>query len=64
MKARGDKAVTMAAEMSRHDRKLAAMVDPSKGNKLDMTTARNAAATKTKIVHHASAMTKGRLPLL
>jgi hypothetical protein len=43
-------------------RKLAVMANPGKGNKLDMTTARNAAATKIKIVLHATAMTKGKAP--
>jgi hypothetical protein len=62
MKARGDKAVTLAADMSRHDGKLAMMEDPGKGNKLDMTMRCNTIATKTKIVHHAAAMTKGKAP--
>jgi hypothetical protein len=61
-KARGDEAVTLAAEMSRHDGKLAVMVDPGKGNKLDMMMACNTVAKKTKIVHHAAAMTKGKAP--
>jgi hypothetical protein len=61
-KARGDEAVTLAAETSRHDGKLAVMADPGKGNKVDMTTACNAIAAKTKIVHHAAAMTKGKAP--
>jgi hypothetical protein len=34
-----DRAVTLAAEMSRHDEKLVEMVDPSKGSSLGMTTA-------------------------
>jgi hypothetical protein len=53
-KARGDEA--------RHDGKLDVTVDPGKGNNLDMMTARNAAATKIKIAHHAAAMTKGKDP--
>jgi hypothetical protein len=61
-KARGDEAMTLAAKMSRHDGKLPVMADPGKGNKLDMTTARNAAATKIKIVLHAAAMIKGKAP--
>jgi hypothetical protein len=61
-KARGDESMMLAAEMSHHDGKLAVMADPGKGNKLDMMTARNAAATKTKIVQHTAAMTKGKAP--
>jgi hypothetical protein len=61
-KARGDEAVTLATETSRHDGKLAVMADPGKGNKLDMMTACNAAATKIKIVLHIAAMTKGKAP--
>jgi hypothetical protein len=52
----------LAAETSHHDGKLAVMADPSKGNKLDMTTACNAAATNIKIVLHAATMTKGKAP--
>jgi hypothetical protein len=48
MKARGDEAVMLATKTSRHDGKLATMADLGKGNKLDMTTACNTAATKTK----------------
>jgi hypothetical protein len=47
---------------SRHDRKLAMMADPGKGNKLEMTTMCKAAARKKKIIHHATTMTKGRAP--
>jgi hypothetical protein len=61
-KERGDEAVTLATKMSRHDRKLAMMADSCKGNKLDMMTVHKAAATKTKIVHHAAMMTKGKDP--
>jgi hypothetical protein len=61
-KARGDEAVTLAAETNRHDGKLVGMADPSKGNKLDMTTARTAAATRIKIDLPATAMTKGKVP--
>jgi hypothetical protein len=60
MKARGDEAMTLDAETSRHYGKLAVMADPGKGNKLDMTMVHNAAVTKTKTVHHAAAMTKGK----
>jgi 7-cyano-7-deazaguanine synthase in queuosine biosynthesis len=62
MKARGDEAVMLAAKTSRHNGKLAAMADLGKGNKLDMTTACNAAATKTKIIRHAAAVKKGKAP--
>jgi hypothetical protein len=48
-KARGDKAMTLATETSRHDGKLVEMGDPSKGNKLDMTTERTTAATRVNI---------------
>jgi hypothetical protein len=59
-KARGDESMTLAAETSRHDKKLAVMEDPGKGNKLDMTMMRNTAATKTMLVHHAAVMTTGK----
>jgi hypothetical protein len=62
MKARGDEAVMLAAKTSRHNGKLAAMADLGKGNKLDMTMACNAAATKTKIIRHAAAVKKGKAP--
>jgi hypothetical protein len=39
------------------------MADPSKGNKLDMKTVHNVAVTKTKIMHHAATMTKGKAPI-
>jgi hypothetical protein len=61
-KARGDEAVTLAVETSRHDGKLVVMVDPSKGNRLGMTTARTAAATNIKIALHSTMMTKGKAP--
>jgi hypothetical protein len=59
-KARGDKAVTLAAEMSRHNGKRVEMADPSKGNKLNMMTGRTAAATRINIALLAATMTKGR----
>jgi hypothetical protein len=62
IRARGDEAVLSAIETSHHGGKLAMVVDPSKGNKLDMTMARSAAATKIKDVLHAAAMTKGKAP--
>jgi hypothetical protein len=61
-RARGDEAVTLVVEMSRHNGKLAVMADPDRGNKLDIKIACNAVATKTKIVHHAAVMTRGRAP--
>jgi hypothetical protein len=62
MKANRDKAVTLAAETSHHGKKLVKMADPSKGNKLDMMTARTAAATKINIAPPAALMTKGKAP--
>jgi hypothetical protein len=62
MRARGDEAVSSAIETSRHNGKLAIVVDPSKGNKLDMTTAHSTAVTKIKDVLHAAVMTKGKAP--
>jgi hypothetical protein len=62
-KARGDKAVTLAAEMSRNDGKLVEMADQSKGNKLNMTTARTAAVTRISTALPTIAMTKGKAPL-
>jgi hypothetical protein len=47
----------------RHGGTLAVMADPSKGNKLNMKIVRNAVVTKTKIMHHAAAMTKGKAPI-
>jgi hypothetical protein len=59
-KARGDEAVTFAVETSHHDGKLVGMVDPSKGNMLDMTTVRTTSVTNIKITLHATAMAKGK----
>jgi hypothetical protein len=48
-----DEAMMLAAEMSRHDRKLVEMVDPSKENKIITTT-------KVTIVDPTAKMTKGK----
>jgi hypothetical protein len=61
-KASGYEAVTLAAETSRHDGKLVRMADPSKGNKLDMTMAHIATATRINIALPATMMTKGKAP--
>jgi hypothetical protein len=58
----GDRAVTLAVEMSHHDRKLVEMADPSKGNTLDMTMMRTTAETRISIALPATAMTKGKAP--
>jgi hypothetical protein len=60
--ASGDGVVTLATEMSHHDEKPVEMVDPSKGNNLDMTTAHTAAVTRISIALHAAAMIKGKAP--
>jgi hypothetical protein len=62
MMASEDKAVTLDAEMIRHDGKPAEMADPSKGNDLAMTTARTAVATKISIALLITTMTKGKAP--
>jgi hypothetical protein len=54
--------MTLAIETSRHNGKLVVMANPSRGNKLDTTTAHSASATKIKTVLHAAAMTKGKAP--
>jgi hypothetical protein len=60
--ASGDGVVTLAAETSRHDEKPVEMVDPSKGNNLDMITAHTAAATRISIALHTAVMIKGKAP--
>jgi hypothetical protein len=55
-------AMTLDAEMIRHDGKLVKTVDPSKGNDLAMTKARTAAATRISIDLPAATMTKGKAP--
>jgi hypothetical protein len=57
-----DEAVTLDAEMIRHNGKLVETADPGKGNNLAMTTARTAAATRISIALPATAMTKGKAP--
>jgi hypothetical protein len=61
-KANGDEVTMLATETSRHDGKLVEMADPSKGNKLDMTTARTAVATRISIALPAAAIAKGKAP--
>jgi hypothetical protein len=61
-KARGDKAVKLAVETSRHDEKLVEMADPSKENKIDTTIAHTAAATRISIALPTATMTKGKAP--
>jgi hypothetical protein len=56
-KARGYEAVTLAVETSRHGGKLAEMADPSKGNRIVMTMAHDAAATKARIEDPAATTT-------
>jgi hypothetical protein len=62
MMASEGEAVTLDAEMIRHDRKLAETADPSEGNDLAMTTARTVAATRTSIAPLTTTMTKGKAP--
>jgi hypothetical protein len=57
-----DEAVTLDAEMIRHDGKLVETADPSKGNDLAMMTACTAAATRISIALPAATMTKGKAP--
>jgi hypothetical protein len=62
MMASKDEAVTLDAEMIRHDGRPVETADPSKGNDLAMTTACTAAATRISIALPAAAMTKGKAP--
>jgi hypothetical protein len=62
MMASEDEAVTLDAEMIRHDGKPVEMADPSKGNDLAMMTVRTTAATRISIALPAAAMTKGKAP--
>jgi hypothetical protein len=55
-------AVTLDAEMIRHDRKPAETADPSEGNDLAMMTACTVAETRTSIAPLATTMTKGKAP--
>jgi hypothetical protein len=62
MMASKDEAMTLDAEMIRHDGKQVETADPSKGNDLAMTMARTAAATRISIAFPAATMTKGKAP--
>jgi hypothetical protein len=62
MMASEGEAVTLDAEMIRHDGKPAETADPSEGNDLAMMTARTAAATKISIAPLATMMIKGKAP--
>jgi hypothetical protein len=62
MMASEDEAVTLDAEMIRHDGKQVGTVDPSKGNDLAMMMAHTAVATKISIALLATTMTKGKAP--
>jgi hypothetical protein len=55
-----DEAVTLDAEMIRHDGKLVEMVDLSRGNDLAMTTAHTATATRISIALPVTTMKKGK----
>jgi hypothetical protein len=50
----------LAAETSGHGRKLAEMADPSKGNRIIMTTVHDAAAKKERIEDPATTKTRGK----
>jgi hypothetical protein len=62
MMASEGEAVTLDAEMIRHDGKPAETADPREGTDLAMTTVRTVAATKTSIAPLAVTMTKGKAP--
>jgi hypothetical protein len=62
MMASEGKAVTLDAEMIRHDGKPAETADPREGTDLAMTTMRTMAAIKTSIAPLAVTMTKGKAP--
>jgi hypothetical protein len=57
-----DEAVTLDAEMIRHDGKLVETADPSKGNDLAMMMACTVAARRISIAFPTTTMTKGRAP--
>jgi hypothetical protein len=63
MMASKDDAVTLDAEMIRHDGKPAETANPREGTDLAMTTARTAAVTRTSIAPLTATMTKGRAPV-
>jgi hypothetical protein len=62
MMASEGEAMTLDAEMIRHDGKPAETADPREGTDLAMTMARTAAATRTSIAPLATTMTKGKAP--
>jgi hypothetical protein len=62
MMASEGKAVTLDAEMIRHDGKPAETADPSEGNDLAMLTARTMAVTRISNAPLATTMTKGKAP--
>jgi hypothetical protein len=62
MMANEDEAVTLDAEMIRHDGKTAEMADPREGTGLAMMMMRIVAAIKISIVPLAITMTKGKAP--
>jgi hypothetical protein len=57
-----DEAVTLDAEMIRHDGKQVGTADPSKGNDLAMMTAHTIVVTRISIALPAAMMTKGKPP--
>jgi hypothetical protein len=62
MMANEDEAMTLDAEMIRHDGKTAGMADPREGTGLTMTMMRIAVAIKTSIAPLAVTMAKGKAP--
>jgi hypothetical protein len=62
MMASEDEAVTLDAEMIRHDGKPAETADPREGTDLAMMMVRTVAATRTSIAPLATTMTKGKAP--
>jgi hypothetical protein len=63
MMASEGKAVTLDAEMIRHDGKPAETADPREGTDLAMTMVRTMVVTKTSITPLAITMTKGKAPI-
>jgi hypothetical protein len=62
MMASEDEAMTLDAEMIRHDGKQVGTADPSKGNDLAMMTVHTVAATRISIALPTATMTKGKAP--
>jgi hypothetical protein len=62
MMASEGEAMTLDAEMIRHDGKPAETADPREGTDLAMTMSRTMAATKTSIAPLTTTMTKGKAP--